>query len=89
MPTNKTIKFHLIHDFPDQIVLPPLPSKKVVPTWFKNITPKVEDDKLGKISSVKRCMPFLDAMTAGYTMLMHMDVVIQLTPEGVHPSSLY
>ena len=82
MPTNKTIKFHLIHDFPDQIVLPPVPSKKVVPTWFKNITPKVEDDKLGKISSVKRCMPFLDAMTAGYTMLAHMDIIIQLTPDG-------
>jgi len=82
MPTNKTIKFHLIHDFPDQIVLPPVPSKKVVPSWFKNIPPKVEDNRLGKISSVKRCMPFLDAMTAGYTMLMHMDVVIEQKPDG-------
>ncbi len=82
MPTNKTIKFHLIHDFPDQIVLPPVPSKKIVPTWFKSIPPKVEDDKLGKISSVKRCMPFLDAMTAGYTMLFHMDVIIEVKPNG-------
>ena len=57
--------------------------KKLYPTWFKNITPKVEDDKLGTISSVKRCMPFLDAMTAGYTMLVHMDVIIQLTSDGV------
>lgn len=80
--SNKTIKFHLIHDFPDQIVLPPVPSKKVVPPWFKQIPPKVEDKKLGKISSVKRCMPFLDAMTAGYTMLVHMDIVIQLLPDG-------
>jgi len=83
MPTNKTIKFHLIHDFPDQIVLPPVPSKKVVPPWFKNIAPKVEDDTLGTISSVKRCMPFLDAMTAGYTMLFHMDVVIELTSDNI------
>jgi hypothetical protein len=82
MPTNKTIKFHLIKDFPDQIVLPPIPSKKIVPPWFKNLSPKVEDKNLGKISSVKRCMPFLDAMTAGYTMLMHMDALIELTPEG-------
>ena len=82
MPTNKTVKFHLIKDFPDQIVLPPIPSKKIVPPWFKNLSPKVEDKNLGKISSVKRCMPFLDAMTAGYTMLMHMDALIELTPEG-------
>jgi len=80
--SNKTIKFNLIHDFPDQIVLPPVPSKKVVPNWFKHISPKVEDDKLGRISSVKRCMPFLDAMTAGYTMLCHMDIIIELKPDG-------
>jgi len=80
--SDKTIRFKLIHDFPEQIVLPPVPSKKVVPPWFKNIPPKVEDPKMGKISSVKRCMPFLDAMTAGYTMLMHMDVRIQLREDG-------
>jgi len=82
MPTNKTIKFHLIHDFPDQIVLPPIPSKKVVPNWFKNLGPKVHDENLGKVSSVKRCMPFLDAMTVGYTLLMHVDVLIELHEDG-------
>ena len=82
MPTNKTIKFHLVKPLPDQIILPPVASKKVVPSWFKNLHPKVEDKRLGEISSVKRCMPFLDAMTAGYTMLMHMDVVVQKMEDG-------
>ena len=82
MPTNKTIKFHLIHDFPDPDRTPPVPSKKIVPTWFKSIPPKVEDNKLGKISSVKKVYAFLDAMTAGYTMLFHMDVIIEVKPNG-------
>jgi len=82
MPTNKTVKFHLIKDFPDQIVLPPLPSKKLVPSWFKHIPPKVEDPKLGEIQSVKKCIPFLDAMTAGYTLLAHMDIMIELAEDG-------
>lgn len=78
MPTSKTVKFHLIHDFPDQIVLPPIPSKKVVPTWFKHIPRKVDDPRLGNIQSVKACMPFLDAMTSGYTLLAHMDILVEL-----------
>ena len=82
MPTNKTIKIHLIKDFPDQLVLPPLPSKKLVPSWFKHIPPKVEDPKLGEIQSVKKCIPFLDAMTSGYTLLAHMDILIELGEDG-------
>lgn len=82
MPTSKTVKFHLVKDFPDQIVLPPIPAKKVVPPWFKQIPRKVVDPNLGEIQSVKACVPFLDAMTAGYTLLAHMDIMIELKEDG-------
>ena len=68
------IKFHLVQDFPDTLVLPPLSSKKLIPDWFKKIPPTNEDDL-----TVKKCVPFIDAMGAGYTLLSHMDIVIYQT----------
>ena len=81
MPTNKTIKFHLIKAFPDQITLPPLASKKLMPQWFKNIPQFVKHND-DEIQSVKKCIPFLDAMTAGYTLLTHVDVIIEQSEDG-------
>lgn len=37
----------------------PLPAKKLVPQWFKNISP-------GPELTVKECMPALDYLTSGY-----------------------
>ena len=74
---KQTMKFHLVQDFPDQIVLPPLPAKKVIPDWFKNIPPINEDDL-----TVKKCVPFIDAMSVGYTLLSHMDIVLGQEPSG-------
>ena len=70
------IKFHLVQDFPDTLVLPPLPSKKLIPEWFKKIPPYNEDDW-----TVKKCVPFIDAMGAGYTILSHIDIVLYQTPD--------
>ena len=71
------IKFHLVQDFPDQLVLPPLPSKKLIPDWFKKIPAHNEDDW-----TVKKCVPFIDAMGAGYTLLSHMDIYIYQKEDG-------
>ena len=71
---TNVIKFHLVQDFPDTLVLPPLPAKKLIPDWFKKIPPTNEDDL-----TVKKCVPFIDAMGAGYTLLSHMDIVIYQT----------
>ena len=69
---KKQIKFHLMQDFPDQIVLPPIPSKRTVPDWFKKTPAWNEGDQ-----TVKKCVPFLDAITAGYMLLNHVDIVIR------------
>lgn len=42
----------------------PIPANKVLPDWYRNL-----DGKLGKglnKSTVKRCMPFLDALSMGW-----------------------
>ena len=58
------IKFHLVQDFPDEMFLPPLSAKKLIPDWFKKIPPHNENDM-----TVKKCVPFIDAMSVGYTIL--------------------
>jgi hypothetical protein len=74
---SKTIKFHLVQDFPEQMFLPPLPAKKTVPDWFKKIPPHNEDDE-----TVKKCVPFIDAMSVGYTILNHIDISIWQMENG-------
>ena len=71
------IKFHLVQDFPDQLFLPPIPAKKTIPDWFKKIPPHNENDM-----TVKKCVPFIDAMSVGYTILNHMDICIWQRPNG-------
>lgn len=71
------IKFHLVQDFPEQLVLPPLSSKKLIPDWFKKIPGYNEGDQ-----TVKKCVPFIDAMSIGYTLLSHMDIVIYQLENG-------
>ena len=69
---KKLIKFHLMQDFPEQIVLPPIPTKRTVPDWFKKIPGYNEGDQ-----TVKKCVPFLDAITSGYMLLNHVDIVLR------------
>ena len=73
---TNVIKFHLVQDFPDTLVLPPLAAKKLIPDWFKKIPPNNENDL-----TVKKCVPFIDAMGAGYTLLSHIDIIIFQTEE--------
>lgn len=45
----------------------PAPASRFVPNWYKRLASVVPDDgKNFPTPTVKRCMPFLDAMTAGY-----------------------
>ena len=74
---TKIINFHLVQDFPDEMFLPPLSAKKLIPDWFKKIPPHNENDM-----TVKKCVPFIDAMSVGYTILNHIDIEIWQTKEG-------
>jgi hypothetical protein len=49
----------------------PIPAKLIIPDWFKEL-----DHSLEKLT-VKGCMPFLDALSAGYILKMPQDFAIK------------
>lgn len=76
---KKLIEFHLIHEFPNQnFIIPPIPSKKLLPDWMKKMPTHQQSPEDTKDPTLKKCVPVIDAMTAGYTILTHMDIVISL-----------
>ena len=70
---ERTLRFHLVKELPQEFIVPPVPSSKLIPQWFKNIPGYGKDN----IQTVKKCIPFVDAMTMGYTVLLHIDLIIK------------
>lgn len=57
----------------DWDVIPkPFPSRKFVPDWFKALPMKLNEGL--EASTIKRCNPFLDAMSMGYIIPLAADV---------------
>jgi hypothetical protein len=50
--------------------LVPSPARSVVPEWYKDILPKTDP------SGVKKCVPFLDALTSGYIQRTWTDILV-------------
>ena len=71
---QQKIVFDLIRTFPYP-VLPPVPSRKLIPNWFKKMKPLTsgneKDERGERMRTVKKCVPFLDAMSVGYLSLIH------------------
>jgi hypothetical protein len=60
---------------------PPKPAIKEVPDWYKETSEYVNDEKIflengGNPSTIKKCMPVFDAMTAGYILYTQVDVQV-------------
>src|SRR2546423_5053056 len=51
----------------------PFPAAQVMPDWYKQMPPIVPG---GNVGTVKRCAPFLDAMTCGYIIPMPIEMRI-------------
>jgi hypothetical protein len=64
---TKKITFHSAA--PDFEIPKPSPSSKSVPGWFRKMESVAEG-----IMTVKKCVPFLDALTSGYTIPLAADV---------------
>lgn len=69
---RKKIKF--ITPYPD-LVLHPVPIKKVVPQWYKDMKNYLSDKQNFQRPTVKKCVPVLDTFTSGYAILNPLDVV--------------
>ena len=68
------IKFHALQSVVDAFPHPH-PAGKVLPDWFKDLPPAL--DAHPRSSSVKRCIPFLEALSQGYIIPFHCDVYIR------------
>jgi len=57
---------------------PPIPAYQGIPDWFKNIPPERDFGLLNprSKSTVKKCMPFLDALTTGYLLRCPQDIYV-------------
>lgn len=67
---------------------PPKPASKNIPDWYKNTPSYAGTDKKEILPgnstphTIKKCIPVLDAMTAGYIMFTQVDVYVKQLEEG-------
>jgi hypothetical protein len=82
----KKIKFWALTENSEvpNFVNPPVPAKKEVPKWYSEMKRYYFGDKLevadnGAVNiGVKACMPFYDALTSGYIVKLHCDVLVEI-----------
>lgn len=69
----------------------PQPIKKFIPDWYKKAesyyTPEssdiaVEDGTQELVAGLKTCVPYLDAMTSGYALVVPFDIYVGRTEDG-------
>lgn len=67
---------------------PPTPSKNFLPKWYRDAQPfiggKLDIGERGINKDLKLCIPFLDAMTAGYSVELPCDIHISHTDGGTN-----
>ncbi|MBC8130028.1 MAG: hypothetical protein H7Y08_06865 [Rhizobiaceae bacterium] len=66
------------------IIAEPRPAKAALPEWFRKL-PAIDAEKASASDSgitIKRCMPFLDAMTAGWILPLAATVRLEIKEEG-------
>ncbi|WP_026615676.1 DUF6065 family protein [Ensifer aridi] len=66
------------------VIAPPVPAKAVLPDWFRKL-PAVDQAHLSTTNNgltVKRCMPFLDAMTTGWILPIAATVRLEIKDNG-------
>ena len=85
---NKNIKFFPTDRITDLVVNFAKPAFTTVPEWYKN-TNQFFDANYLQVSNgvtngtVKRCTPFLDALTSGYSVVLSEDVIVDWVEENI------
>lgn len=80
---NVTIRF-LCRPEDEGVLPPPVPAKAYIPDWFRKL-PAVDEARLSAGDgglTVKRCMPFLDAMTTGWILPLAATVRLAIANGG-------
>lgn len=69
------ITFYQSHEGVGLLVDPPKPASKMLPEWYRK-----QSSSLGAAgSTIKRCMPIFDIMTAGYIICLPCDIYVDAT----------
>ncbi|MBN9365301.1 MULTISPECIES: DUF6065 family protein [unclassified Devosia] len=82
-PPTRKIEF-LCTPEDEGVIAPPVPGKEHLPDWFRKL-PAVDRSKHGTTDTgltVKRCMPFIDAMTTGYVLPLAATVRLEIRDGG-------
>lgn len=72
----KRIKFHSAN--PQYDIARPFPASRFTPEWYR----KMKSVSTDRINTVKRCVPFLDALTSGYVISLPVDVYYDPDRQG-------
>lgn len=76
---RKTIKFRASKQVFNAIEDPVVPAYQKIPKWFKDIPSTNHPMRLGRsASTVKKCVPFIDALSAGYIVTAPSDIAIKI-----------
>lgn len=79
MAGDDLVQFYCVPEF-FNVIPHPKPASKYIAPWFKSVKPVNENirDTVGaKVMTAKKCMPMLDAMTAGWVIPLYADVNIR------------
>ena len=79
-----TIRFYPFSTSTEAFVPKPMPAARVVPQWYKQQPGNKGDEEMIAqagiaASTIKRCMPIFDAMTAGYMIVAPCDIHLDAT----------
>jgi hypothetical protein len=66
------------------VIAPPIPARQALPDWFKRLPPidKAALSVTNNALTVKRCMPFFDAMATGWIMTLAADIRLEIADQG-------
>lgn len=68
------------------VIARPMPARAALPDWYKKL-PAVDQPSVSTANSaltIKRCMPFLDAMTLGFVLPVAATVRLDVSENGAH-----
>ncbi len=67
------------------VIAEPMPSKAHLPDWFRKLPPvdKSRESASDNALTIKRCMPFLDAMTTGWILPVAATVRLEVRDGGM------
>jgi hypothetical protein len=62
---------------------PPFPANQDIPGWFKQMPAEATTPGDEPTLTLKKCPPFLDAMTSGYLIPVCVDIQFEMEPDGL------